>query len=139
MNAILTKPIDEEQLADMLATWIDLKGIRKIRGIDVEKAIKQMDGKPHILQYALTKFRMEYDSFQKKLTTQLRQQQMTAMIRSVHSLRGVAANLHAVDLLRSVLQLESLLSHSAFEEEELSTVLEKAQQEIDIITDSLPW
>lgn len=139
MNAVLTKPIQEQQIADMLAVWIDLKGIRKINGIDVEKAINQMDGKPYILQYALTKFRMEYGSFQKKLTTQLRQQQITAVIRNVHSLRGVAANLHAVDLLRLVLQLESLLSRPVFEEEELNSVLEKVQQEIDIIIDSLPW
>lgn len=139
MNAILTKPIHEQQMADILATWIDLRGMRKISGIDVDKAIRQMDGKPHILQYALTKFRMEYDSFQNKLTTQLRQQQIAGAIRSVHSLRGVAANLHAVELLRLILQLESLLSRSLFEEEELSSVLEKVQKEIDIITGSLPW
>lgn len=139
MNAILTKPIHEQQMADILATWIDLRGMREISGIDVDKAIRQMDGKPHILQYALTKFRMEYDSFQNKLTTQLRQQQIAGAIRSVHSLRGVAANLHAVELLRLVFQLESLLSRALFEEEELSSVLEKVQKEIDIITGSLPW
>ncbi|MGN7411027.1 response regulator [Paenibacillus sp. SAF-068] len=139
MNAILTKPIDEQQIADIMAIWIDLKGIRKINGIDVEKAINQMDGKPYILQYALTRFRVEYGSFQKKLKTQLQQQQIAAVIRNVHSLRGVAANLHAVDLLRLVLQLESFLSRPVFEEEELNSVLEKVQQEIDIITGSLPW
>ncbi|WKK99994.1 hypothetical protein Q0F98_22310 [Paenibacillus amylolyticus] len=61
----MTKPIHEQQIADILEIWIDLKGIREINGIDADKAIRQMDGKPHILQYALTKFRMEYGSFQK--------------------------------------------------------------------------
>ncbi|WP_145146152.1 response regulator [Paenibacillus xylanexedens] len=139
MNAILTKPIHEQQMTDTLETWIDVKGMREISGIDADKAIRQMDGKPHILQYALTKFRMEYGSFQKKLTIKLQQQQIAAVIRSVHSLRGVAANLHAVDLLRPVLQLESLLSRPLFEEEELNSILEKVQQEIDRITESLPW
>lgn len=139
MNAILTKPIHEQQIADILEIWIDLKGIREINGIDADKAIRQMDGKPHILQYALTKFRMEYGSFQKKLAIQLQQQQIADVIRSVHSLRGVAANLHAVDLMCAVLQLESLLSRPLFKEEELSSVLEKVQQEIDKITESLPW
>ncbi|WKL05088.1 hypothetical protein Q0F98_22315 [Paenibacillus amylolyticus] len=60
-------------------------------------------------------------------------------MRSVHSLRGVAANLHAVDLMCTVLQLESLLSRPLFKEEELRSVLEKVQQEIDTITESLPW
>ncbi|WP_458464182.1 response regulator [Paenibacillus sp.] len=139
MNAILTKPIHEQQMTDILETWIDVKGMREISGIDTDKAIKQMDGKPHILQYALTKFKTEYGSFQKKLTIQLRQQQIAGAVRSVHSLRGVAANLHAVELLRPVLQLELLLSRPLFEEEELRAVLEKVQQEIDIITGSLPW
>ncbi|MEK3706397.1 response regulator [Paenibacillus sp. FSL R7-0198] len=139
MNAILTKPIHEQQIADILEIWIDLKGIREINGIDADKAIRQMDGKPHILQYALTKFRMEYGSFQKKLAIQLQQQQIADVIRSVHSLRGVAANLHAVDLMCAVLQLESLLSRPLFKEDELRSVLEKVQQEIDKITESLPW
>lgn len=139
MNAILTKPIHEQQISDILGTWIDLRGMREICGIDAEMAIRQMDGKPHILQYALTKFRMEYGSFQKKLTSQLLQQQITDAIRSVHSLRGVAANLHAVELLHQALQLESLLSRPLFEEKELSSILEKVQQEIDNITGSLPW
>ncbi|MCP1182277.1 response regulator [Paenibacillus sp. 1781tsa1] len=139
MNAILIKPIHEQQIADILAIWIDLKGIREINGIDSDKAIRQMDGKPHILQYALTKFRTEYGSFQKKLTIQLQQQQITDVIRNVHSLRGVAANLHAVDLMCAVLQLEMLLSGPLLEEEALNSVLEKVQQEIDQITGSLPW
>ena len=118
MNAILTKPIHEQQLADILEIWIDLKGIRDINGIDADKAIRQMDGKPHILQYALTKFRAEYDSFQNKLAIQHQQQQIADVIRSVHSLRGVAANLHAVDLMCVVLQLESLLSRPLIKDEE---------------------
>lgn len=139
MNAILTKPIQEQQIADMLDIWIDLKGIRDINGIDSDKAIRQMDGKPHILQYALTKFRTEYGSFQQKLAAQLQQQQITEVIRNVHSLRGVAANLHAVDLMCTVLQLELLLSDPLLEEKALNSVLEKVQQEIDKITGSLPW
>ncbi|MBT2287132.1 response regulator [Paenibacillus polymyxa] len=139
MNAILTKPVHEQQIADILEIWIDLKGIREINGIDADKAIRQMDGKPHILQYALTKFRMEYGSIQRKLAIQLQQQQIADVIRSVHSLRGVAANLHAVDLMCEVLQLESLLSRPLYEEKELSSILEKVQQEIDKITGSLPW
>nr|WP_244660972.1 response regulator [Paenibacillus sp. CFBP 13594] len=139
MNAILTKPIHEQQLADILEIWIDLKGIRDINGIDADKAIRQMDGKPHILQYALTKFRTEYDSFQNKLAIQHQQQQIADVIRSVHSLRGVAANLHAVDLMCVVLQLESLLSRPLIKDEELRSELEKVQQEIDKITESLPW
>jgi len=139
MNAILTKPIHEQQITDILAIWTDLKGIREINGIDADKAIRQMDGKPHILQYALTKFRMEYGSFQKRLAIQHQQQQIADVIRSVHSLRGVAANLHAVDLICAVFQLESLLSRPLYEEKELNSVLEKVQQEIDKITGSLPW
>ncbi len=139
MNAILTKPLHEQQIEDILAKWIDLKGIREINGIDADKAIRQMDGKPHILQYALTKFRMEYGSYQKKLAIQLQQQQIADVIRSVHSLRGVAANLHAVDLMCAVLQLELLLSGPLHKEEALNLVLEKVQQEIDKITGSLPW
>nr|WP_222591868.1 response regulator [Paenibacillus xylanexedens] len=138
MNAVLTKPIDEQQLQDVLAAWIDLKGLHDIRGIDTDRALKQMDNKPHILQYALNKFALEYSGFEQKIQTYLEQKQMNEVVRSTHSLKGVAAHLHAVKLLQAVLHLESLLSVPSFEGE-LTSILEQVQQEIDHISESLPW
>ncbi|WP_434753101.1 response regulator [Paenibacillus amylolyticus] len=138
MNAVLTKPIDEQQLKHVLTAWIDLRGIHEIRGIDTDKALKQMDNKPHILQYALNKFSLEYSGFERKIQICLEQQQMNDVIRSTHSLRGVAAHLHAVNLLQAVLHLESLLS-VPFSEVELTSILQKVQHEIDYITESFPW
>ncbi|MGO4532679.1 response regulator [Paenibacillus sp. 2TAF8] len=138
MNAVLTKPIDEEQLKDILTTWIDLRGMHQIRGIDTDKALKQMDDKLHILQYALNKFSLEYGGFEQKILTYLGHQKMEDIIRSTHSLKGVAAHLHAVSLLQTVLHLESILSVS-FSEDELISSLQKVQQEINHITESFPW
>ena len=58
-----------------------------------------MDNKPHILQYALNKFSIEYSGFERKIQIYLDQQQMNEIVRSIHSLKGVAAHLHAVKLL----------------------------------------
>ncbi|KAA8782997.1 response regulator [Paenibacillus amylolyticus] len=138
MNAVLTKPIHEQQLQDVLAAWIDLKGLHEIRGIDTDKALKQMDNKPHILQYALNKFALEYSGFEQKIQTYLEQKQMNEVVRSTHSLKGVAAHLHAVKLVQAVMHLESLLSVPSFEGE-LTSILQQVQQEIDHISESLPW
>lgn len=97
-----------------------------------------MDNKPHILQYALNKFALEYSGFEQKIQTYLEQKQMNEVVRSTHSLKGVAAHLHAAKLLQAVLHLESLLSVPSFEGE-LTSILEQVQQEIDHISESLPW
>ncbi|MBU5353277.1 response regulator [Paenibacillus barcinonensis] len=138
MNAVLTKPIDEKQIRSILDNWIGLKGIFEIRGIEAEKALKQMDDKPHILQYALTRFSLEYRDFESKIQTSLHQQKLDFALRSTHSLVGVAAHLHAVNLLHAVLNLEALLS-VPFSERELKLLLQKVQREIDYIIESLPW
>ncbi|PYE42705.1 PAS domain S-box-containing protein [Paenibacillus barcinonensis] len=138
MNAVVTKPIDEKQIRAILDAWIGLKGILEIRGVEAEKALKQMDDKPHILQYALTRFSLEYRDFEFKMQTGLRQKNTEFIVRSTHSLVGVAAHLHAVNLLQAVIRLEAMLS-VPFSETELNFLLQKVQQEIDCIIESLPW
>ncbi|PZT57025.1 hypothetical protein DN757_04025 [Paenibacillus silvae] len=138
MNAVLTKPIDEKQIRSILDNWIGLKGIFEIKGIEAEKALKQMDDKPHLLQYALTRFSLEYRDFDSRIETGLHQRKMDFAVRSTHSLVGVAAHLHAVNLLQAVLRLEAQLS-APYSETELKFLLQKVQQEIDLIVESLPW
>lgn len=139
MNAVLTKPIDEKQIKDTLAAWIDLKGMHEIKGVDTDKALQQMGDKLHVLQFALTKFSLEYSEYKRKIQAYLSQEQKHDALRSTHSLKGAAAHLHAVNLLQSVRHLESLLLSNSSSEEELSSVLQQVQQEINHITESLPW
>jgi CheY-like chemotaxis protein len=139
MNAVLTKPIDEKQIKDTLAAWIDLKGMHEIKGVDTDKALQQMGDKLHVLQFALTKFSLEYSEYERKIQAYLRQEQKHDALRSTHSLKGAAAHLHAVNLLQSVRHLESLLLSNSSSEEELSSILQQVQQEINHITESLPW
>ncbi|MCG7377879.1 response regulator [Paenibacillus sp. ACRSA] len=138
MNSILFKPINEQQIAEKLSLWINLRGMKEIRGMHVEQAIKQMGDKPHILQYALTKFKAEYSLFQKRVELQLQYHRLDDAIRNVHSLKGVAANLHAERLLELVLELETCLVNLS-PRADVAAQLEKVQQEIDVITTSLPW
>lgn len=138
MNSILFKPINEQQIAEKLTIWINLKGLKEIRGMHVEQAINQMGEKPHILQYALTKFKAEYSLFQKKVEMQLQYHRLDEAIRHVHSLKGVAANLHAERLLNHVLELETCLVNLS-PRADVAAQLEQVQQEIDVIITSLPW
>lgn len=138
MNSILFKPINEQQIAEKLTIWINLKGLKEIRGMHVEQAINQMGEKPHILQYALTKFKAEYSLFQKKVEMQLQYHRLDEAIRHVHSLKGVAANLHAESLLNHVLELETCLVNLS-PRADVAAQLEQVQQEIDVIITSLPW
>ncbi|WP_128100399.1 response regulator [Paenibacillus sp. DCT19] len=138
MNSILLKPINEQQITEKLTIWINLKGLKEIRGMHVEQAINQMGEKPHILQYALTKFKAEYSLFQKKVEMQLQYHRLDDAIRNVHSLKGVAANLHAEKLLNHVLELETCLVNLS-PRADVAAQLERVQQEINMIIASLPW
>ncbi|WP_222124499.1 response regulator [Paenibacillus xylanexedens] len=138
MNSILLKPINEQQITEKLTIWINLKGLKEIRGMHVEQAINQMGEKPHILQYALMKFKAEYSLFQKKVEMQLQYHRLDDAIRNVHSLKGVAANLHAEKLLNHVLELETCLVNLS-PRADVAAQLERVQQEIDMIIASLPW
>lgn len=138
MNGVMVKPIDEQQLNRVLMTWVRLDGLRMIRGMDTEKVLQRMDGKVHLLQFTLAKFRLEYGVFREKLETLLNHERLEEVKRRIHSLRGVAANLEAHELLNAVLRLERGVADS-YAGEEIERQIRQVQDEIDLISDSLPW
>jgi two-component system sensor histidine kinase/response regulator len=106
LNGILVKPVNEQQLSDMLEKWQDLQWLLHIKGIDTERVLRNIDQKIHIFQYMIEKFKQDYAAFTEKLLPSFIHQEDAVARRMVHTLKGVAANFYAESLLAAVLVLE---------------------------------
>ena len=60
MNAVMTKPVNEEQLDCILEHWMGLKSLRSLRSIEVDKAVEMLGGNYSIFQQVTHKFKLEY-------------------------------------------------------------------------------
>ncbi|TVY10044.1 response regulator [Paenibacillus cremeus] len=138
MNDIVTKPLEEERLVRVLEKWIPRLALQSVQGVNLDKMLRQMGGKSHILPKVLSKFCQEYRGFQSVLEAELAQGDAAAAKRAVHSLKGVAATLYAETLFLAVVALEEALQDDQKQEawgEKLCVV----QAEIGRIIQSVPW
>jgi|GEM_PF-709271 len=138
MNDILIKPVDEERLLQMIQKWQNLNWLNRIEGMDTMQVMKNLDGKIHIFQYMVNKFKQDYRSFYYQLETALYKQEMVLARRMVHTLKGVSANFFAASLLEAVQSLEVELAEGAGGTMELWKLgAAKVQAEINRIVQSL--
>ncbi|WP_165452581.1 response regulator [Paenibacillus thalictri] len=133
MNDILTKPVDEERLTEILDKWMAYRCMEHIAGLDVQRALKQLDGKVHIFQYVLRKFDEQYREFAEKVESAAERGEHAMTRRLAHTLKGVAANLAAERLLSAVVELEAALEEGRAWKVQLDAV----QAEINRITGSI--
>ncbi|MBW5447356.1 response regulator [Cohnella sp. CFH 77786] len=137
MNDILTKPVEIGRLSEVLGKWVRLHCLLSIEGLDAEKAIRQMDGKAYILQYALGQFKQHYRTFQSDVEKKLPIDR-DSVFRMVHSLKGVAANLYAEPLLAATSELEAILA-GGIESSAWRDKLAEVQTEIDRLAKFVFW
>ncbi|NOV01734.1 response regulator [Paenibacillus planticolens] len=109
LNGILVKPVNEKQLSDTLEKWQDLQWLLHIKGMDVERVLRNIDQKIHIFQYMIEKFKLDYASFAELLLPSIIHQEDAVARRMVHTLKGVAANFYAESLLAAVQGLEKVM------------------------------
>ncbi|MDQ0891346.1 two-component system sensor histidine kinase/response regulator [Paenibacillus sp. V4I9] len=106
LNDILIKPVDEEQLSDMLEKWLNPNWLFEIEGVDTTQIMRNIDHKIHILQYMMEKFKQDYRNFSEQFFLLIINQENATARRMVHTLKGIAANFYAEPLLTAVLALE---------------------------------
>ncbi|WP_147947208.1 response regulator [Paenibacillus sp. N3.4] len=138
LNDILIKPVDEKQLSDMIAKWKDLNLFYEIEGLDTRKVLQNIDGKIHIFQYMMVKFKLDYGEFAKLAASLIEKQDMVIVRRMVHTLKGIAANFYAQSLLAAVRVLEEELG-SDTQHDLHNEQLIRIQSEIDRILRSMSF
>ncbi|MBF0126047.1 MAG: response regulator [Magnetococcales bacterium] len=128
MNDHVAKPIDRQQLFAALLRWIPPReGIGgggelpdalpggdllppRIPGIDMEAVMERLDGNQTLLRTLLLEFQGSYASAPERiaavLTRNLREERLEAA-RLLHSIKGIAGNLSAMEVYESARALEA--------------------------------
>src|SRR6056297_1664219 len=119
MNDYLSKPIDKSELFRLLVKWIK-PGNREIRhsettpsqtslsslhafqgvlkSIDISSGLKRVSNKQTLYLTILKKFRKSHEDFMAKLFASQKDKDNALLLRMLHTLKGVSANIGATDL-----------------------------------------
>ncbi|UVI30836.1 response regulator [Paenibacillus spongiae] len=137
MNDVLTKPIDEEKMLQVIVKWLrtgssyqnvppqaakaaitpawakEEEPALRIPGLNEEAALERVNGKREILGHMLKLFVRDYVQFNTRMEEALRSGDYALARRMAHTLKGVAGNLSAEELAAAADQLEALLKQPA--------------------------
>ena len=150
MNDYITKPIDTKVLFSMLTTWIEhskksnylaktsnkltaetLKRI--ITSINVEEGLKRINGNVSLYLKLLNKFKGSYSNFDENILVLVETGKMEEAKREIHTVKGVAATLGALELNRLSKELESITKSDNIDNSSLSSLIKSIQSEIKSI------
>ncbi|MEN6489878.1 MAG: ATP-binding protein [Smithella sp.] len=131
MNDYVSKPIDPEQLFSVLRKWIkcEVKDMGKkeerpqvdvpveadavtylpavLSGIDVTAGLQRIGGNRKLFVKLLREFQRDYKNITKKIKDALGNNDMTAALHLVHTVKGLAGNISAVGVFEAAVQLET--------------------------------
>ncbi len=133
MNDHLTKPIDPERLAEMLARWIPTRSgnwdgdsatgeaartpnddlPEQLLPFDLPAALERNGGKPSLLRKLLLRFGEQYAHAVSDITRHLNEVRLEEAERLVHSLKSVAATLEAKELSTAAAAVETAIRAGA--------------------------
>jgi PAS domain S-box-containing protein len=129
MNDHLSKPVDPDDLFDMLVKWIVPKSrtttqrlitqpsIKKdelpkdLPGINIESGLRKIGGSHILFKKLLKEFHQDYQDATNALTTSLADNNRETAQRLVHTLKGVAGSIGADPLYKAASELEAGLKN----------------------------
>ncbi|UQZ86621.1 Signal transduction histidine-protein kinase BarA [Paenibacillus konkukensis] len=128
MNDIITKPLESEAMFATIRKWLrdsdeeqprkdsaseTAEPLPRFEGIDVDRALARLSGKPGILLQMIKIFERDYHDFSRKLKQALEDEELEEAQRLIHTLRGAAGNLSAARLYAAAGEVESALKRAA--------------------------
>ncbi|MCP4699408.1 MAG: response regulator, partial [Gammaproteobacteria bacterium] len=154
MNDYVSKPIEAEQLFNVLGKWIkpgkrdfympakeEDKKIStdeilpdKLAGIDVESALKRLNGNKKLLKKLLMEFQRDYQHSAHEIGAALMLKDSEKNRRLVHTLKGVAGNLSARELQTAALELENAIKQER--RDEFDVLLDKLESALARLLDT---
>lgn len=141
MDAHITKPIDPDLLYSTLKKWLsaektadipsDSKSQKKdenieldIEGLDVQQGLKYSAGRPDLYLSLLNKFVKSRDGLADKLRQEIRDGEVKAAEREIHSLKSLLGTLGAASLQKQAEELENSGENGKYDEILLSQFLQ---------------
>ena len=155
MNDYIAKPFDFVHFYEVLGKWIKVKNIdtlvinedlkensslnikdMKIEGIDITDALGRMAEDEKLLLSQLKRFIKSQSSFTENITEFIKNNDLSATIREVHTLKGLCGNIGANDLFNKTKDLEFYLKEKGFDNQYLD-LLESIKINLDILTKNI--
>jgi len=134
MNDHISKPIEPAALVETLRHWLPTKAavdgegpesgrggtllsdpwvlrsqLRTVRGLDIAKGMRHVGGNQALYRRLLLKFLADYGDAEAQLEVELREGRNKEVLRRVHSVKSVAANLGATGLQQEAAALEAAM------------------------------
>ena len=153
MNAHVAKPIDVEELITTLARLVPrlaagaagaaataaaapvAPGHPPLPGIDLAAALPRLGGSYEALTGLLKRFEQSHGGAVAEVRTLLAGGQRQDAAQLLHRLRGVAANLGALDIARHTAAVEAQLRAEPRQDAALPPLLDQLEQALDTVTD----
>lgn len=165
MNEVITKPLSVERMHEVVDYWLKRKEmaddgksdgrmdhwrerhpahaekpsvpLRQIAGMDVESALERVNGKLPILRHMIEQFKLDYERFMDQLRQALGQPDMDKALRMLHTLKGAAGYLSAMELGEAVFKVSELVKGKRTDGEEMSLALEQLDEKLNILLQGL--
>lgn len=164
MNGVITKPLSIEQLQATLDQWLksgageengarDAEGndrrisgitrpsetfkIGPVSGMDTESALQRVNGKKSILLHMMQQFRIDYESFMHRLRTTIEQRDENTVLRMLHTLKGAAGYLSAVELVAATAEIEAAIKKAGGGLPDGIIPLERLEKELNKLLEGL--
>ena len=161
MNAVVTKPVNPEDLWAALLRWIKVRpgmgvqfseptpvrmttderpelmnALRAISNLDVRQGLQRTSDNPTFYASLLNKFMLSQEDMEKRIELALAAHDLPLAERIAHTLKGVAGNLGAVSVQHYAEELESALRLAA-PMEQISAALERTAASLSALITSL--
>ncbi len=139
MNDHVAKPIDVEELFEVLSRWINVpegrkssvpqaagqpdvaaheevtadEGLSEIRGIDTAAGLARVGGKVSVYRKILTQFANRQADAPQRIRSALQDNDVSTAEREAHTLKGVAGNIGAGEVEAAAKHVETAIKHGA--------------------------
>jgi len=154
MNDVAGKPIDFEELFGLISRHLpgraeevsvslgdqsnEAKSFPPLEGIDIPSALRRFDNNWPVYEKALRSFANRYTGELKRLKSLIKEGDTETAQGITHSLRGVAANLGAKDLVKVATKLETTLKSGADMNDDMVNSVTQAFEAIEASVETLP-
>ena len=144
MNGYISKPIDVNQLFFLLVKWIKPKSSKEIslqvskqavreadvdfselQGLDTGIGLRCCGTKRTLYQKMLFSFRREYENYEETTTIALKNKDIEFLQRYIHTLKGIAGTIGAVELSIELEYLNKTLKKTDLKRTEITPLLQK--------------
>jgi CheY-like chemotaxis protein len=152
MNDYITKPIEPRLFFEKIAQWTNRKKVKtaqipvhtmlSIPGVDVGKGLSRLNGDQSAYVALLNKFVINHEDDLKQIEVYVREKDWKKAGATLHAMKGVAANLSAVELVQALEKIEASVHDKQIEASKdgistASSLYEKLKKEMKALNRSL--